>query len=312
MIIFLYGSDTYRSRQKLNEIIEHYQKVHKSGLNLKYFDNQKLDYQDFKNELRTAPMFKEKKLVILTDALSDLEFKENFIKNSEEVVNLKDIILLFYENRKVPPDNSLFAFLKKHAKCQEFKPLERSGLKRWLKKEIENHRAKIDPGAVEKLINFVGNDLWQMSNEIKKLVAFKKDEKIEIEDIELLIKPKIETDIFKTIDAIASKDRKQALFLIHKHLEAGDNHLYLLQMISFQFRNLLIIKDLTEKSKQYDIILKESGLHPYVFRKSYWQTEKFTMTELKKIYRRIFQVDLDIKTGKIDPQTALDLLITEI
>ncbi|PIQ92378.1 MAG: hypothetical protein COV69_02735 [Parcubacteria group bacterium CG11_big_fil_rev_8_21_14_0_20_39_14] len=27
MIIFLYGPDTYRSRQKLNEIIEYYKKV---------------------------------------------------------------------------------------------------------------------------------------------------------------------------------------------------------------------------------------------------------------------------------------------
>ena len=26
MILFLYGPDTYRSRQKLNEIIEHYKK----------------------------------------------------------------------------------------------------------------------------------------------------------------------------------------------------------------------------------------------------------------------------------------------
>lgn len=27
MVIFLYGQDTYRSRQKLNEIIERYKKV---------------------------------------------------------------------------------------------------------------------------------------------------------------------------------------------------------------------------------------------------------------------------------------------
>ena len=36
------------------------------------------------------------------------------------------------------------------------------------------------------------------------------------------------------------------------------------------------------------------------------------MPQLKKIYQKIFQVDFDIKTGKIEPETALDLLLAEI
>ena len=38
MIIFLYGTDTYRSRQKLNVIIENYQKKYPQGLNFRTFD----------------------------------------------------------------------------------------------------------------------------------------------------------------------------------------------------------------------------------------------------------------------------------
>jgi hypothetical protein len=43
MLIFLYGQDTHRSRQKLNEIIARYKKVHQSGLNLKYFEDKDLN-----------------------------------------------------------------------------------------------------------------------------------------------------------------------------------------------------------------------------------------------------------------------------
>jgi DNA polymerase III delta subunit len=53
-------------------------------------------------------------------------------------------------------------------------------------------------------------------------------------------------------------------------------------------------------------------LHPFVVKKSYQQANKFTLQELKKIYQKIFKADLDIKTGKITPETALDLLLTEI
>ena len=159
-----------------------------------------------------------------------------------------------------------------------------------------------------------------MANEIKKLVAYKTGHnqittvtklcpEIEREDVELLVKSKIEIDIFKTIDAIAAKNKKRALKLLKAHLEKGDSPLYLLSMINFQFRNLLIIKDLIEKNlSPYSF----TNLHPYVIKKSISLLGKFSFSELKKIYQKIFEVDLDIKTGKIEPEMALDLLITEI
>jgi len=333
MILFLYGPDTYRSRQKLNEIIEHYKKVHKSGLNLKYFDDENLNFQDFKDEVRQTSMFAEKKLIILAEAFPNSEFKEKFLKGAKIFRDAEDVIL-FYETGQIPEKDSLFDFLIKQAKCQEFKPLEGQRLRNWIKKEFEKYQTGIENKALDKLIEFVGSNLWQMSNEIRKLVSYRaprqrgeggkenevlfdhksKYKNIEISsgDIELLVKPKIETDIFKTIDALALKDKKQALGLVHKHLEKGDSPLYLLSMINFQFRNLLIVKDLIQKYRSPYIPSKVTNLHPYIIKKSYSLAQKFTIQELKKIYQKIFQVDLDIKTGRVEPEVALDLLIAEI
>lgn len=311
MILFLYGSDTYRSRRKLNEIIEHYKKIHQSGLSLKYFDGKNLDFESFKDEIQQTSMFKEKKLLVLKNVFSNPSFKVKFLAQGKNFLKSDDIILI-YEESKTSESDSLAKFLKKQGKSQEFKLLESQELKNWTKKEFENYEAKIEKEALEKLIEFVGNDLWHLSNEIRKLVSFKNKQKIGINDIELLVKPKIESDIFTTIDSIAEKNKKEALNLIHKHLEKGDSPLYLLAMINFQFRNLLIIKDLLERGRPFYTFSKATNLHPYVIKKSYSQAQKFTIQELKKIYRKIFQVDIQIKTGKSDPQTALDLLIAEI
>jgi DNA polymerase-3 subunit delta len=311
MIIFLYGQDIYRLREKLNEIIEHYKKIHKSGLNLKYFDNRSLNFEDFRDEIKQTSMFDEKKLMVLTDVSNNLEFKENFLKNSKELLNSKEIIL-FSEGRELPKGDKFFSFLKKEAKSQEFNYLEGVKLKNWLKKEFAKFKVEISPESLDRLINFVGNDLWQMSNEIKKISTFKLGGKIEREDIELLVRPKIESDIFKTIDAIATKNKKQALALIHKHLEKGDNPLYLLSMINFQFRNLLMIRDLIEKKKPIQLFSKLTNLHPYIIKKSYPQALKFKLEELKKIYQKIFKIDLAIKTGQVKPELALDLFVAEI
>ena len=307
MIIFLYGEDTYRMMEKLKEIIERYKKIHKSGLNLKYFD----DFTNFKDGIRQTSMFKEKKLAVVTNVFTSSDFKEKFYQSKKDFLNSEDIILI-YEEKDFNKNNSLFRFLKKNAKSQEFKFLAGQKLKAWIKKEFNKYEVKIDSEVLEKLIEYIGNDLWQMSNEIRKLASFRNNKIVGVEDIKLLVRSKIETDIFKTIDAIADKNKKQALKLLHKHLEKGDSPLYLLSMINYQFRNLLVVKDFIEKHKPYSIILRKSGLHPFVVKKSYYQSQKFTFQELKKIYRKIFKVDLDIKTGRIQPEIALDLLITEI
>lgn len=309
MIIFLYGPDNYRSRQKLNEIIEHYKKIHKSGLNLARLDMENKTFEDFKNQIETASMFKEKKLIILENAFSNQNFIEEFLKYKKTFGG--NIVLFFWEG-VADAKNSLFKFLEKNSKSQEFNLLKGDKLKNWIKKEFQKYKIEIAFKAIQTLIDFVGNDLWQLSNEIKKLATYKGGEKIEVKDIELLVKPKIETGIFKTIDAISEKKKNKALALVHQHLEKGDSPQYLLSMINFQFRNLLEIKDMIEKNRPYYIILKKSNLHPFVVKKSYQQAQKFTLQELKKIYQRIFQVDLAIKTGEITSEVALDLLITEI
>jgi len=315
MIIFLYGEDAYRSRQKLREIIEQYKKVHKAGLNLNYLDYSKggdsISFSDFKDNTRQASMFKEKKMYILTNIFSNSGFREEFLEEAKNLIKSDDIIVV-YEPGKCDERISLFKLLKEKAKSQKFDQLSGQKLKSWVKKEFQNNKTQIEDRVLEKLIEYVGSDLWQMHNEINKLVNFREDKPIRAEDVSLMVRPKIETDIFKTIDAIAKKDKKQALNLLHSHIEKGDSPLYLLSMITFQFRNLLIVRDLMDKYNPYESIVRKSGLHPFVVKKTYFQAEKFSLPELKKIYQKIFQVDLDIKTGKTDAETALDLLVAEI
>ncbi len=307
MIIFLYGLDTYRSSKKLKQIINEYRKIHKTGLSLKYIDAKKITLKSIEDETKQTSIFKEKKLLVLMDAFLNTDFKKDFIKKGKDFVDF-DSIFVFYERAKILKKDALFKFLIKNAKSQEFNLLEGLELKNWMEKEFKSRRAKIERQALDKFISFVDNNPWQIVNEIQKLVHYKNGGIITTADIELLIKPKVEPNIFKTIDAIASKDKKRALKLLREHLEKGDNPFYLFSMINYQFRNLLVIKDLLIKNLPCNL----SGLHPFVVRKSCVLAGKFEFSELKKIYQKTFKIDFSIKTGKSDPETSLDLLITEI
>ena len=311
MIYFIYGQDSYRSKRKVEEIILGYKKVHKSGLNLIYIDAKNKRFEDFINAFKITSMFAEKKLIILSNTFSNLKFCEEFSENIKSLEDSKDIVVI-YEDCEPDKRTKFFKALQKNVKCQEFECLSPILLKKWVGQEFEKNGVKINPDALDLLTDFVRNDLWQMTNEINKLSNYKKEAFIKKEDVELLVKPNIENDIFKTIDALASRNKKLALSLLHKHLDNGDNSLYLLSMITYQFRNLLVIKELQDMQKPYNMIAKLSGLHPFVVQKSSYICNQFTIEQLKKIYQKIFQIDSDIKTGKIEPELALDLLLAEI
>lgn len=315
MFIFLYGEDNYSSLKKFREIIERYKKSHKTGLNFKDYDCENSDFTQIEISVQSVSMFDEKKLIILRNAFFNAETEEKVLKFAKKIKKTPDAFI-FFEKNKVKKASSLFKFLKKNAQSQEFNFLSDQELKKYIITEFEKYNAKIESIALTLLMNFVGTDLWQMSQEIQKIVNYKatanKNEKkiITGQDITLLIEPKIKTDIFKTIDAIGQKNKKLALFLIHKHLEKGDSPFYLFFMIIFQFRNLLIVKQLAEKYGSVYNFPKNTGIHPFVLKKSFFQSQQFTFATLQNIYKKIFDTDLKIKTGKTTPTLAIDLFIT--
>jgi len=311
MIIFLYGQDTYRTNKKLQEITNEYKLVNKSGFSLVNMDAKERNFKDFLDNFRVVSMFGEKKLIILKNIFSNQTFKEDFLEEMK-IFKISNNIIVIFEEGEVDKRTKIFKALIKNARCQEFDFLNDKNLKIWFQKECKKYNLKIDISAEATLLSFVGNNLWQLENEIKKLANFKPGKLIKKDDIILQVRPKIENDIFMTIDAISQKDKSQAFLFLHKHLENGDNPLYLLSMINYQIRNFLIIKELVEKGLPYSVIVKKSALHPFVAKKSFSACGQFSFLRLKKIYQKIFQIDLDIKTGKIDAETALDLLVAEI
>ena len=162
MIIFLYGPDSFRSRQKLNEILAQYKEKHKQAFNLKFFDcdEQKVDIKGLKDELRQTSMFKEKKLLVISNLFGDTALKEKFLKEGKDFV-ASDEVVLVYEPGEIKSTDKLLKFLSKESKTQEFKSLDDRNLRAWIRKEAERQKGRIEDMAVDVLCDYVGSNLWQ-------------------------------------------------------------------------------------------------------------------------------------------------------
>lgn len=294
MIYFLFGNDEYRLKIRFYELLEEF-KAKKASV---IFFDQNLNL--FLSQMKEYSMFGEGKIGVLENIFSNTSLRDEAFKSKDFFKKTEDTII-FYQDEKFLKSNSFYNFLKRNAQIEEYRLLEEKELKDWTREKIKSKNAIIEEKALNKLIFFVGNDLWRMSNEIEKLANFKLEGEILSKDVDLLVKANNDLNIFRTIDAIARKDKKEAVRLVREHIQKGESVFYLLSMINFQFRNLIIVKT-----------SNPSNMNPFVFKKSSALAEKFSLEKLKKIYRKIFRLDLSLKTGKIEPDIALDLLISEI
>jgi DNA polymerase III delta subunit len=53
-------------------------------------------------------------------------------------------------------------------------------------------------------------------------------------------------------------------------------------------------------------------MHPFVIRKTLAQTRIFTFDKLKNVYNKLADLDLKVKTGKIDMKMAIDKFVAEL
>ncbi len=322
MIIFLYGPDTYRLRQKLKEIIEEYKKRHQSGVNFIKIDLpvgkaglKENELTELEKAIKTVSMFNEKKIIVVEDIFQQPEHLQQDLLNflREKKIDSDKGSLVIFCSEKKESKSTLFDFLKKKAKTQEFNPLLPYKIKEWIKNYVKKQGGHIENLAVEKLSNYVSNDLWRMSNELDKLIAYSKS--ITVQDVDRMVKADTDVDIFATIDALGRRNKKQALGLVNEHLKKGEGEDYLLNRFVYQFRNLLKVKSAFRENpniKSINLLANKLNMHPFVVKKSIGQSKSFSFDELKKIYQKLLEIDLNMKTGKTDSRAALEMFIVNL
>jgi DNA polymerase-3 subunit delta len=330
MIIFLYGRDSYRLKQNLDKIAAEYRKKN-TGMAFSVLDfapdasvSPRQQLGELTDLIRTVSFFDEKRLIILKNAFLAGKEIDDLIKEWGLGAD-KQRILVFAENSEEKElskkDRKLFNLLSaKPNIAKSFELLAGKQLENWAKKEIESLGGKIEPLALKKLISYVvippakneppdPSSTWRLKQEIDKLANYcrgiNNKQAISAKEVDLLVAPKINLNIFETIDALANRDKGKTMALLNKHLQAGEDPHHLFSMIVYQFRNLLRVKDLLAEYTPTEGIIKKTGLHPFVVRKTIEQAKKFELEELKRKFTRLADYDIAIKNGGIDVADCL-------
>ena len=306
MIIFLYGPDSYRLKQNSQIVLNNYRKKHPGGVFYKFDLADNGEILKVEDAVKSGSLFGDVKLIVIKNVFSDKTVSDRIgeLIKTQNLLKEKDTVLLFVENqdgKELVKNKNLFNLLaNKENTVRNTDYLEAEGLKKWIKNEFVLRKCSIEPDVVRELVTTVGNDSWALANEIDKLCNFKISASIKKEDVALLGFKKVDLNIFDLVDAIAEKNKAKAYEILFKEIKNSRDPYYLLTMFVYGFRNLLAVKDLSDRGMSLNEITKKAKLHPFVAKKTYQSAGKFSLAELKNIYGCLLKMDPRSKEGTVN------------
>ena len=162
-------------------------------------------------------------------------------------------------------------------------------------------------------MRLVGNDLWTMSNEIDKLVLFTGGRQIEEADVQAVVSNAQDAGIFSMVDAILELRLGAAQELLQQLFRQGMAPAQILVMLSRQVRIIFQVKEMRERGRARGEIQSKLGLtSDFVLRKAWEQADRYSPARIREVYHKLLETDIAIKTGKMEGELALDVLIAEL
>ena len=283
-----------------------------ADLNTTVLDGRTATLAEVQSACNAAPFLAERRLVIVEGMLGSArrELLQSLVDYLPTLPDWARLVLV--ENKRLPASHPIVKLAQTHERGYEraFDPV--ANAQAWIRKRAAHYDAQITPQAAAALATLTGDDLRAADNEIHKLATYVGGLRpIDVDDVALLTAYVPEANIFEMVDALVQGDGRGALARLHRLMDK-DDPLSLLGMIVRQFRLLLMAKAYLEAGNRPDGLAEALDVHPYAASKLPAQAANFSMAQLERIYRRLLDYDVEIKTGRIKPDLALDLLVAAL
>jgi len=318
----IYGDDSFRVNQKVKQMRDAFrEKFDLSGMNTQAFPadgSTKYDVGDILQAVCSYPFLGTKRMVIIRDLIGTIKkadqqiWLEGFSRMPESTI----VVLWETESLKSVEKKSLFTELSKlsESHAYPYPALEGTLLTRWVQDRIKEMKGTIEPKALQALIERVGPELWQMSHEIEKLIAFAYGATITVAMVDELVHANFEGKIFDLMDAISKKQITRALQLLQEERFSGANDHYLLTMLGRQVRVLVCARQMLDKDARVtkQELAEALSIHPFVAQKALEQAKGFSFAELARVHDVLFDFDFKLKSGRISADLAVDLVTQQL
>jgi len=330
LLHILIGEDDYSRRQALEEIKKSIGDPTAIMTNTTVLEGKQVTPEHLRAACETVPFLAEKRLVIVEGLLERFEpkgktGKKKSSRQSEQeeaykpiadgIKQLPPFTELVVIDGKINDRNPLLRELISAAKVRSFPMLKANQVGQWIERRLASQEkgSSISPKAAALLVRLVGNDLWTMANEIDKLLLFTGGRQIEEADVKAVVSNAQDASVFNMVDAILELRVGVAQEMLQQLFRQGMAPAQILVMLSRQVRIIFQVKEMRERGRSRGEIQNKLGLSSdFVLRKAWEQADKYSPARIRDVYHKLLETDIAIKTGKMEGELALDVLIAEL
>lgn len=311
MNYLLYGTERFLIDKEIKNIIN---KNKIEGINISKYDLEFNTINEILDDANTVSLFSSNKLIIVensfifsrtTKKIDNVELLENYLKQ-----NNSDVIIIFINpNEKLDSVKKIVKFIKEKGKVLEFNASKNiNGI---VKNMFDDYR--FESGVIELLINRVGNNLNLIYQEVEKIKIYKIEDKYVLkEDVLNLTTEIIDIDIFKFVDDIINKNKKDAIKTYKELLKLNEEPIKIIALIASKFRLMYQACTLAKKGYTEDQISEILDMHKYPVHLAIVAGYKYNPKILLKYLNDLADLDIGIKTGEKDKELALELFILSL
>ncbi len=273
-------------------------------LNISKFNVENYSIESFLDALQLAPFGAEKRVVVLSEVNLSAQDQKKILKALEQK---SDMVCVIFKYGEV---TSQLAKIKDECTVVDCSPLDDEMLRSIIVSKFSKNGIKIEPNAVQTLIDFTNGDMTFIDQEMKKLIAFAKDSKyISEKDVIELVHKNVEYSIFELSNAVADKNREKAIELLDLMLANKESPQNLLGMLLANFRRIFYVSVSKESTS---VLASCLGVKEYSIKIAKRMALKFTPKKLKQILDIGGQIDFDIKNSKMDDTDAIYYFVSNI
>ena len=320
MIYFIGGK-----KQKEFKYFEILEKIRKEnvGISESFFDVDLKENEQFLEKININSIFLSQELVVLKRAekLKNIEEILKYIANLE-IVNKEIIIDYDKEDGKFGAKlKKLLDELEKNRKMKVF--LFQKETEEEIRAYIVNELG-INGRDLALLLEMIGNNPFKVRNEVEKIKVFLNGEKFDIAKIKNVVSVEKEYQIYEMTRNILLNNPADVM----RYLEQKKEYMGILYSLYSELETMYKISSLKKRgrkfSKNYNTfkmefeeikeIFKSNNRIPnsYVIFKKLELEQNYTNLNLKKLVFRCWEIEREIKTGKIEMETGVEILIMEI
>lgn len=306
----IFGEENYLKNKYEKQFIQTILDENFKMMNFDLFEGKNINITNVIDACNTLPFISEYRLVVLKNTDLLYEAKKEDIETLEKYFdNIPKTTILIFIEQKINKKLKIYKTASKIGSIHQIDTLSEQDLINWITSFLKQKGKTLTTKECLYIIRNVGYNMEILQNELNKLASFKKDEKITTNDIDCICTKSIESTIFDLINFMANKNMEKALDIYKTLIFNKTSPFLILNMIYRQFKIILQTKYLYNKGYNINNISTQLKLRDFIVREAFNQSKNFNIKTLLNALNNCLQTDNNIKTGKINDELGVELLI---